>query len=85
MKTYPRESVEFHEIPLLNGSDPVEPEQVAITTWMARPTTWVTPTTLDTKHGVMVSGLTPGHYRTWAKIIDNPESPVVESEPFKIT
>jgi hypothetical protein len=85
MKTYPRESVEFHEIPLLNDGDPIAPELVAISTWEGRPTTWNSPTVVDGKNGLIVSGLTPGFYRTWAKIVDNPESPVVESESIRIT
>jgi hypothetical protein len=85
MKTYPRESVEFHEIPLLNDGDLIDPTSVAISTWEARPTTWVSPVTVDGLKGIMVSGLTPGFYRTWARVVDNPETPVVESESFRIT
>lgn len=39
---------------------------------------WQTPTTLDGGLGLMLDTPEPGTYYYWARIADNPETPVVE-------
>ncbi len=85
MKVYPRGSVEFHETPLLNGDEVIEPDQVCATPWNTPPTDeWATPTTISDKQGLMVGSYDPGYYRTWTRVVSTPETPIVESEPFTV-
>jgi hypothetical protein len=86
VKVYPRGSVEFHETPLLDeDGEAVAPDDVCATPWNTAPTDeWDTPVTLEDKQGLMVGTYDPGYYRTWARVDSNPETPIVESEPFTV-
>lgn len=90
MKVYPRGSVEFHETPLLNAGEPFAPTKVAATPWLdptPAPSSelWADPIELEDKFGLMVGSYPAGYYKTWTQTVDNPESPIVESEPFTVT
>jgi hypothetical protein len=39
-------------------------------------TEWVASTTLGDETGVLVSGLEPGRWAVWTKVVDNPETVV---------
>jgi hypothetical protein len=87
MSYIPRESVEFVPVVVTKGG-------VAITTGVtfalavagARPVTFTTPTTLGAQIGIMTTGsLATGSWTVWAKIVDSPETPVVEAGSFTIT
>ncbi len=90
MKRYAAGSVEFHETPLFNGDTPITPTSVVVAGW-EEPTPlvddpdWTAPTVLEGKHGLMVGAYPAGYYRTYARRVDNPERPIVETEPFTIT
>lgn len=84
--TYPRETVEF--IPIAVTIDDVEVTtgiEVAIAQRGARPTTWQAPTTLDTRIGILISGLTPGTWHIWARATAAPETVVIDCGPITIT
>ena len=83
---YPRESVEFAPITITVDGTPVTTGvTVALVANGTRPTTWVTPTTLAGKIGVMLTGLTPGLYNVWAKVTSSPETPVIDCGFISIT
>jgi hypothetical protein len=83
---YPRETVEFQAVTITVDGEPVtEGVEFCVTPDGERPDTWKAPTTLDAKIGVMVQGLAVGNYRVWAKILSNPEIPVVECGYFRVT
>jgi len=83
---YPRESVEFQPVTVTVDGTPVTTGvQFCITAHGGRPVTWVAPTTLDGKIGVMVTGLTPGLYDIWAQITSSPEIPVIDCGIISIT
>ena len=78
-QTYPRESVEFLPVTLtLDGVAYTGGFEVCIRPYDTRPTGWVAAETVDGVKGIMVSGLTPGLYTVWARVSDNPETPVVD-------
>lgn len=79
MNTYPRESTEFLEVIVEVDGEQVTDYQVQLAPYNERPgSEWAAPVQADGKRGVMVTGLQPGMYRIWAKVSDNPETPVVD-------
>jgi hypothetical protein len=87
VNTYPRETVEFMPLTVMDGTTPVTTYQVQLTTGTLRPTLggWIANTALDGKHGVMITGLSRGTYGVWAKVTDNPEIPVIFLGYFSVT
>ena len=82
---FPRESVEFQPVTVaLNGVSTTSGVMFCVVKGSARPTTFITPTTLGGKIGVMVTGLTPGTYHVWAQITSNPEIPVIDCGYFTV-
>ncbi len=84
--SYPRETVEFQPVTVTVDSVAVTTGvQFALVTDGARPSAWVDPTPLSGKIGVMLTGLTPGNYRIWAKVTSAPETPVIDCGYVQIT
>jgi hypothetical protein len=86
VNSYPRETVEFQGITVtVDGVEVLTGITVCIVAHGARPVSFVTPTTLSGKLGVMLTGLTPGTYDIYAKIVSAPETPVVDCGSVVIT
>jgi len=84
--SYPRESVEFAPVTITVDGTPVTTGVTfAVVANDTRPSTWVAPTTLDGKIGVMLTGLTPGLYKVWGKVVSSPETPVIDCGYVSIT
>lgn len=83
---YPRESVEFQPVVVLvNGTVTTAPTTFSVVETGLRPSTWGTATTIGTATGVMVSGLDPGDYTVWAKVVSFPETAVIDCGFFTVT
>jgi hypothetical protein len=83
---YPRESVEFQPITItVDGAVVITGVTFAIVNDGGRPSTWTAPTTLGGNIGVMLTGLTPGLYRIYAKVSSSPETPVIDCGFVSIT
>lgn len=83
--TYPRESVEFQPVTVtVDGVAVTTGVTFAVVPYGDRPVTFVAPTTLGGKIGVMVSGLGVGVYRVWAQVTSAPETPVIDCGTFTV-
>jgi hypothetical protein len=83
--TFPRETIEFLPITVtIDGVAVLTGVSFAKTTGAARPTTWVAAYSLDGKIGILLSGETAGTYHVYAKIVDAPETPVIECGSYII-
>ena len=84
--SYPRETVEF-AFPRVTVDDVVVTTGVTFALFAngTRPTTWDAPTIVDGRTGVMLTGLTPGLYRIFAKVASSPETPVIDCGYVSIT
>ena len=86
MSNYPRETVEFQPVTVtVNGALITTGVTFSVVAGDLRPTTWIAPTTLDGKIGIMITGLTPGIYQIYAKVVSTPEIPVLDCGTFRIT
>lgn len=87
MNSYPRESVEFCALEVKVDAAAITTYDVQITAGLTRPVAgaWQANVPLDGKHGFMVQNLTPGTYRVWVRIADNPEAPVLELDSIYIS
>lgn len=85
MNTYPRETVEFIPVNLTRDGETVTSFDVCITKQRNRPTDWVPAQVLEGKTGTLIQGLQVGVYKVWARITDNPETPVIEVGTISIT
>lgn len=82
---YPRESVEFQPVKVTrDGVTVTEDLSYAVVRDGHRPETFTPATIVGQATGVMVSGLTPGTYRIYAKMTAGPETPVVDCGYFYI-
>jgi hypothetical protein len=82
---FPRETVEFQPVTItLNGVAVITGVTFSVVKGSLRPGTFVAPTTLNGKIGVMVTGLTAGTYHVWAQITSSPETPVIDGGYFTI-
>lgn len=86
INSYPRETVEFQPI-IIKKDDVVITTGIstALVAHGARPTVWTAATVLGLEVGVMLTGLTPGTYDIYAKIVDVPEAPVIDCGSVAIT
>lgn len=85
MNRYPRESIEFLPVRItVDGFPPTDPVQVSVTSHRDRPTSWEAPVTLEGETGLMVAGREPGTYRVWARVISDPETPVISCGTFVV-
>jgi hypothetical protein len=83
---YPRESTEFVAVAVTNAGSPVTTSlEFAVVADGARPTAWTASTTLSGNTGILITGLTPGFYRVWARVTSSPETPVIECGVIQIT
>lgn len=83
--TYPRETVEFQPVTVaVDGVVVTSGVAFAVVPYGDRPATFVAPTALNGKIGVMVSGMTPGTYRVWAQVTSVPETPVIDCGVFTV-
>jgi len=86
MNSYPRETTQFQPVIVTENG-------LTITTGVkfsdvpdgSRPTTWVTPTTLNGAIGVMVAGYPAGRRRIFAQVTANPETPVIDCGVYMVT
>ena len=86
MTTYERESIEFQPVTVtVDGVAVTDGVTFCIAPPSERPTRFTPPTTLGGKIGVMVQGLTPGGYRIWARILSNPEQPIINCGYISVT
>jgi hypothetical protein len=84
--SYPRETVEFQPVTVtVDGTPVITGVTFALPANRERPTTWIAPTTLGGKIGVMLTGLTPGLYDIYAKVVSSPETPVIACGSVSIT
>lgn len=83
--TYPRETVEFLEVVVTLDGVPCDTFQVCIAPYRARPSGWAPAVTVAGKRGVMIAGLAPGSYVVWARVPDNPETPVIDCGPIDVS
>lgn len=84
--TYPRETVEFQPV-VVKVDNVITTINVkfCITLFGDRPEAFIDPSVLDADIGVLVTGLAPGTYTVWAKILNVPEQPVIDCGKFDIT
>ncbi|MDF9748644.1 hypothetical protein M2428_000074 [Arthrobacter sp. ES3-54] len=83
---YERESIEFQPVTVtVDGAVVTTGVTFAITPHSDRPVTYIAPTTVAGKTGVMVQGLTPGLHAVWAKVASTPEAVVINCGTIIIT
>ena len=79
---YPRETVEFVALTVLDGKLPITTYDVQITPAdsVSRPISngWTANDTLNGQQGVIISNLSPNRYHVWVRVVGNPETPVVD-------
>lgn len=86
VSSYERESTEFQPVTItVDGTVTTAGVTFCVAPNGTRPATFVAPTTVNGKIGVMVTGLQPGIYRVWAKVTSNPETPVLNCGYITIT
>ena len=86
MSGYPRETVEFQPVTVtIDGTPVTTGVTFAVVPAGTRPITFVTPTTLAGKIGVMITGMTVGNWNVWAKVTSSPETPVIDCGTISIT
>lgn len=86
MNIYPRETIEFVGISVaIDGAITTDGIQFALTTFEQRPTDWIDAVILGGKTGVMIDGLEPGVYTPYAKLVNDPETPVLQVDAFQVT
>ena len=82
---YERESVEFQPVEIkLDGQVVLDGISYAIVPDGERPVTFIDATTLAGKTGVMIQGLERGTYRIYARVVNNPEVPVIDCGYFYV-
>ena len=83
---FPRETVEFLPVTVtVDGAAVTTGVTFAVVTLGTRPTTFVAPTTLGGKIGVMVGGYAAGYWQVFAKVVSSPETPVIDCGYFSVT
>ena len=83
---YPRETIEFIPVTVTVDGTPVTTGVMfSITRLHERPTVWVEPIILEDRIGVMTQHQTPGTYLVWAKVSDDPETPVILCGAYVVT
>jgi hypothetical protein len=86
VNSYERESVEFQPVTItVDGTAVTTGVTFCLAPDGVRPVTFAAPATVAGKIGVLVTGLTPGAYRVWAKIASNPETPILNCGYITIT
>ena len=82
--TYLAESIEFQPIEIkLDGAIITTGVQFGVTALGARPpSSWISPTILSGKIGIMVSGYAAGTWQVWAKVTSAPETPILDCGYF---
>lgn len=82
----PRETVEYIPVVVtLNGVVTTTGVSFAIVADGSRPSVWTAATVLSSATYALVSGLTPGVWRVWAKVSAAPETPVIECGYITVT
>lgn len=82
---FQRESVEFQPVTVtVAGVAVTSGVTFCVTAEDERPVTFSAATTLSGQIGVMVTTLSPGTYRVWAKISSSPETPVLDCGTFRV-
>lgn len=82
--TFIQESVEFQPIEVkVDGTVVTSGVEFGVTALGARPpASWVAPTALSGKIGIMVSGYAVGTWQVWAKVTSAPETPILDCGYF---
>lgn len=84
--TLPRETVEYIPVPVtLNGTVTTTGVEFAVAADGSRPSVWTAATVLSGATYVLISGLTPGAWRVWARVSAAPETPVIECGYITVT
>lgn len=84
--TLPRETVEY--IPVIvtvNGVVTTTGVEFAVVIDGSRPSTWTAAVVVEGATFVLVTGLTPGQWRIWARVSAAPETPVIECGYITVT
>jgi hypothetical protein len=86
VNSYERETTEFQPVTItVDGASVTTNVTFCLAPDGVRPVTFTAPATVAGKIGVLVTGLTPGAYRVWAKITSNPETPILNCGYITIT
>lgn len=87
MPEYPRETIEFQRVDITDkGVAVTSGVQFALSQPGERAGEFSPAVILEGHTGFMISGMAPGTYRVWWKIVGNPQSPVDYLEEYlKIT
>lgn len=91
MISYPRETTEYLAIPVLDtaaglpGTPVTTGVQVSITSDRVRPTVWMAAVVIGNNCCILLTGMSPGLYKAWAKVTASPEAVVLEAGTFEIT
>jgi hypothetical protein len=84
--TLPRETVEYIPIAVtVNGVVTTTGVEFAVVADGSRPSTWSAAVVVEGATHVLVSGLTPGQWRIWARVTAAPETPVIECGYITVT
>jgi hypothetical protein len=86
IQTFPRESVEFLPVSIdVDGAAFDGGFEVCVKPYADRPSGWAAAVVVDDVRGVMLTGMTRGVYRVWARVSDVPETPVIDCGFIEIT
>lgn len=82
----PRETVEYIPVPVtLNGVVTIMGVEFAVVADGSRPTAWTAAAVVTGKTYVLVTSLTPGQWRVWARVTAAPETVVIECGYITVT
>lgn len=86
MLTVPRETVEYIPVVVtLNGVVVTSGVEFAVVADGSRPSAWSAAVVLNSATYVLLTGLTPGQWRIWARVSAAPETPVIECGYITVT
>jgi len=84
--TVPRETVEYVPVDVtVNGVVTTTGIEFAVVLDGARPSAWTAAVVLSSRTYVLLTGLTPGQWRIWARVSAAPETPVIECGYITVT
>jgi hypothetical protein len=84
--TVPHETVEYIPVPVtLNGVVTTTGVEFAVVADGIRPTTWTAAVVLSSATYVLLTGLTAGQWRVWARVTAAPEIAVIECGYITVT
>lgn len=82
----PRETVEYIPVEVtVNGVVTTTGVDFAVVADGARPSAWSAAVVLNSATYVLITGLSAGQYRIWARVSAAPETPVIECGYITVT